>query len=153
MVSKELAYEYFNMLRESAPLPFINKLGQSDRGLECVLCYLDEHNGDVYANSIADEMNISRARIGVIVEKLVKRGLVEKTISTEDARIQHLTITFKGKDFVKQVYNSILQKVMAVVDSLGEEEFLHFIALSKKIKNFVEANFVFEDIHQNIDNK
>lgn len=146
MISKELAQRYFKMLRESAPLPFINKLEQSDRGILCVLCYLDEHNGDVYANSIADEMNISRARMGVIVEKLVKRGLIKKSASAEDARIRHLIITSDGKKVAKDIYDNLTQKICNVVDAIGEEEFLHFVALCKKIKNIVEKDFIFDEL-------
>lgn len=153
MITRELAQYYFKLLRESAPLPFINHVEQSDKGIACVLCYLSEHSGKVYANSIADDMNISRARISIIVEKLVKRGFVNKTNSSLDARIQELSITQKGRKLLREIDDNVSQRIIAIVDSIGEEEFLHFISLCKKIKEVMYQKFLFDDCKKDINYK
>lgn len=153
MITRELAQYYFKLLRESAPLPFINHVEQSDKGIACVLCYLSEHSGKVYANSIADDMNVSRARISIIVEKLVRRGLVRKINSNIDARIQELSITPKGRGLLREIDDNISQKIMAIVEVIGEDEFLHFISLCKKIKEVMYQKFLFDDCKKDINCK
>lgn len=135
MFTQQDAEAYLEKIRKNRPIRIIDKLAENEKGIWCVLVFIDEQEGEVYAKEIADEMKISRARAGVLVDKLANRGLLEKYPSKVDNRITALKITKKGKLVLNDIKDKFAKKLIEIVDEIGEDDFKKFFEISKKIEN------------------
>lgn len=135
MFTQQDAEVYLKKIRKNRPIRIIDKLAENEKGIWCVLVFIDEQEGEVYAKEIADEMKISRARAGVLVDKLANRGLLEKYPSKVDNRITALKITKKGKLVLNDIKDKFAKKLIEIVDEIGEDDFKKFFEISKKIEN------------------
>lgn len=135
MFTQQDAEAYLEKIRKNRPIRIIDKLAENEKGIWCVLVFIDEQEGEVYAKEIADEMKISRARAGVLVDKLANRGLLEKYPSKVDNRITALKITKKGKLVLNDIKVKFAKKLIEIVDEIGEDDFKKFFEISKKIEN------------------
>ncbi|MCI8555031.1 MAG: MarR family transcriptional regulator [Clostridia bacterium] len=135
MFTQQDAEAYLEKIRKNRPIRIIDKLAENEKGIWCVLVFIDEQEGEVYAKEIADEMKISRARAGVLVDKLANRGLLEKYPSKVDNRITALKITKEGKLVLNDIKDKFAKKLIEIVDEIGEDDFKKFFEISKKIEN------------------
>ena len=79
MITKNQAMEILEKIKNNRPNKFFNKLDDTEAGMRFVLIYLSENKAGVYASSIAEKMCISRARVAVLIQKLLIKGYIEKT--------------------------------------------------------------------------
>ena len=103
-----------------------------------ILVYLSEHS-DVYASTIADKMQISRARVAVLIQKLISKGLIEKSSSNNDGRIEVLKLTKKGFYEINNFKEHMISNVVKIIDKIGIEEIRRFLETSEKIKNILDS--------------
>lgn len=137
MVTIEQAMEVLDKFQANKPTRFFNKVDEISAGMTFVLVYLRENQGEVYASTIADKMQISRARVAVLIQKLTIKGLIEQTTGS-DARIKALKITDKGLAEVNQFRQNMIERVTRVIEEIGLKEVYKFLETSKKIKNIMD---------------
>lgn len=137
MITTEQAMDVLEKFRENKPTKFFNKVDEISAGMTFVLVYLSEHREGAYASTIADQMHISRARVAVLIQKLLAKGWVEQSTSS-DARIKTLQITEAGLQEVGQFKQQMLGKITKVIEVLGIKKVYKFLETSKKIKNIIE---------------
>lgn len=138
MIPREDAIEFLRKMREFKPARLFNKVDESTAGMRFVMVYLREHDKDVYASTIAKDLGISRARMGVLLQKLVGKGLVEKVVSRTDGRIEVLRLTPQGKKEIHDVREKMIDNVERVIEEIGLEELNQFIETSAKIKMILD---------------
>lgn len=82
------------------------------------LLYLDiiAYKENCTVSFIAGAMNVSKSAVTIKVNELIRHDLVIKTQSTEDKRINYLTIKQEVIDEYK-IYDSILYKAIKMVES------------------------------------
>lgn len=138
MLSREEVIEIVEKFKQSKPVKFFNKFDDKEAGTKFVLIYLSEHNEEVYASTIADKMQISRARMAVLLQKLKSKNLIEKTPSQIDRRIEVLKITSKGLEEVIKFKETIISNTKHIIEQVGIEDINKFLEISKKIKTALE---------------
>ena len=138
MVAREQALEFLNKLRTNKPTTLFNKIDETAVGMKFLLAYLSENNGEVYASTVAEKMNISRARVAVLIQKLMNKGLISKTISKTDRRIEVLNITDAGLKEANKFIEQILSALTIVIEKIGLDELYKFVETSAKIKNILK---------------
>ena len=139
MVTKKQALDVLNKIRESKPTQVFQKVDETSAGMNYILIYLKEHSDDVYASTVADEMRISRARVAVLLQKLISKGLIEKQVSNSDARIDVIKLTEKGVLEVDRFKEKMVLNVIKVIEGVGLEQIYNFIETSKKIKDVLKT--------------
>ena len=137
MVTREQALDVLNKIRQNKPTKFFNKIDETSAGMSFILVYLSEHDCEVYASTIAEKMNISRARVAVLIQKLINKGMIQKSSSSIDGRIEVLNITPLGLKEANEFKEQVLSCVTSVIDKVGLEEIYRFIETSAKIKNIL----------------
>lgn len=138
MITDEELLETLGKIREFRPARVFNQIDGSTAGMRFVLVYLSEHSGDIYASTIARELGISRARMGVLISKLISKGLIEKTISTTDARIEVIGLTALGRQKIENAHTQMLSNLRQVIEEVGLEEINKFLITSAKIKRVLD---------------
>ena len=138
MVTREQALDVLSKIRESKPAKFFNKIDETNAGMNFILAYLNEHDNDIYASEIADNMQISRARVTVLIQKLINKGLIIKSNSRNDARIEVLKLTQSGFDEINKFLEHMISDITKVIEVIGLEEMYKFIETSVTIKNLLD---------------
>ena len=135
---KDVEY-VFKRLSESQPTEFNNKMNDTHAGIGAVLKILDEADGRITCGDIAKKMNVSTARVAVLLKKMVAKNLIERSVDKEDARIISISLTENGRETISQIRNLIIEHLSKVIDVLGMEKIRTYIELSDEIKKvFVE---------------
>lgn len=94
-------------------------------------------NGPMTVNELIDKLLTSSGNIDVVINNLIKRGDIIKTVDKDDRRIRIIEITDKGKNIVKTSvpkHKKALNEIFNVLDD-KEKDQLKFLLkkLSKKI--------------------
>lgn len=93
-------------------------LGDSEfRILEAVL-----HKGPMPVNTIGPKVFLTPGSISVAVDRLLKRGLVTRTNSSEDRRVRVVDLTSSGRRLIEQVFAAHARQVDRLAEVLSPKE-------------------------------
>ena len=76
----------------------------------------------ISANAILEKMIQRSSNITRIVDKLTAKGLVERTLSTDDRRKMDIVITDKGLDLLKKLDKKVEALHKPMMNNLSAEE-------------------------------
>lgn len=134
---KVIAKKIIKKINKFNPFEFLNLIDKNSQGMNSILSYLNGKKEDVTAGELAVKINVSTARIAVLLKKLVKMDLITKSVSNQDARVTIVSITEKGKKYIEKETEksvSIMQKILKKVDPKEIDEFIRIaIKINKSI--------------------
>ena len=107
------AFLHVNRLHRTMVEAEISKLGIHCSQHSMLLLIAESKN--ICQKEIAQKLEISSAAVAVTLNKLELSGLVERTQSFDDARMNHITITEKGAE--------LLKSTKTVIDELDKRFF------------------------------
>ena len=134
---KKIARKIIDKINKVNPFDFLNLIDKNGQGMNSILSYLKTKKEDVTAGELAIQLDVSTARIAVLLKKLEKLNMVVKRISSKDARVTIVEITQTGLKHIDEETKksvSIMQKILEKVDPKEIEE---FIRLATKIKKSI----------------
>jgi len=104
-----------------------------------VLAYLNRQNGEpnIDQNGLAARLGIDRYSASLLVERLEKKGIVERRVNGADRRARLLRLTARGEKLYSRLPAPVTAKQMALLAPLSTKEqelFLDFLI------RVVEAN-------------
>lgn len=108
------------------------------RRVEFTILALVQGNPDVTARQLARALAVTPPNIAVWIDRLEARGLVARTRSESDARVQHIRLTRSGAALVDRSVQQLLEGERAALSALSAAEramlveLLHKVALSRK---------------------
>lgn len=120
------------------PLEFLQKLDVQSMGISNVLCFLMCADHEVTAGEISEYMNVSTARVAVLLKKMSDKGLIEKHTDPSDGRKVMVAITDSGKALFQEQQREILLYSGAVVDHFGTEKIKEFIENCRQIRQIID---------------
>ena len=93
-------------------------LGESEfRILEVLL-----HKGPMPVNTIGPKVFLTPGSISVAVGRLLKRGLVTRTDSSEDRRVRVVDLTHSGRRLIEQVFAAHSRQIDRLAEVLSAKE-------------------------------
>jgi MarR family 2-MHQ and catechol resistance regulon transcriptional repressor len=93
-------------------------LGESEfRILEVLL-----HKGPMPVNTIGPKVFLTPGSISVAVDRLLKRGLVTRTNSSEDRRVRVVDLTPSGRRLIEQVFAAHARQIDRLAEVLSPKE-------------------------------
>ncbi|AWI06364.1 MarR family winged helix-turn-helix transcriptional regulator [Clostridium drakei] len=105
------------------------------------LIYLAGNDG-IMLSTLGEKMNVTRANITTLVDRMVARGLIERIINENDRRSIKAVVTDNGKE----IFNSILPKyeefTSVLLNFLTENEKKRFNELLLKIQEELIKNYL-----------
>jgi DNA-binding MarR family transcriptional regulator len=108
------------------------------RRVEFTILALVQGNPDVTARQLAKALAVTPPNIAIWLDKLESRGLVTRTRSERDARMQHIRITRVGATTVERSVQALLEGEQLALAALSVAErailieLLHKVAMSRK---------------------
>lgn len=139
MASRAEVFEVMGKLHDCNSLEFFKMIDEIDSGMGYIMLKLYNAKDEVYAIDLSVDMQISRARVTMLLRKLISRGFVVKQRSKVDARKEIISITNKGRDEVNHIKQKVLNNVTKLIDSLGIDKVNQFLELSREIKNVLHS--------------
>jgi len=94
--------------------------------------------GPVRASELAEKQLVHKSAITVRVEKLVKKGLVERLRDEKDRRNVYLRLTKKGTEYYEHLENKINEFVESIVKKIPEDEMESFLNVYVKLADYIE---------------
>jgi DNA-binding MarR family transcriptional regulator len=108
------------------------------RPVEYTMLALIHANPDVTARQLARGLAVTPPNIAVWMERLQSRGLVLRSRSETDARLQHIRVSVAGARLVREATKRLQEGEAAVLAALSAAEramlieLLHKVALARK---------------------
>ncbi len=138
MASEKEVIELLQEFSSIHPLEFLQKLDVQSMGISNVLCFLMCADHEVTAGEISEYMNVSTARVAVLLKKMSDKGLIEKHTDPSDGRKVMVAITDSGKALFQEQQREILLYSGAVVDHFGAEKIKEFIDSCRQIRQIID---------------
>lgn len=114
--------EYVDMLLKYRPSKLLSEGVQANLYVEM---YLSDKDRTV--TELSNLLNVSTARMAVLINSLEKDGKVVRVKSNEDKRITIVHLTEKGLNDISCAKNFLIKKVDVSIKALGAQEFDRFI--------------------------
>lgn len=133
----EMVLEEFKKVHPPHPSGFLQRIDERQEGVGAVLCLLHEAKDTVTAGRISEVLGVSTARVAVLLKKMEAKGLIAKERAPFDARVTVVTLTEQGRETMHRIEEEIFRQMGIVIDRVGEERVLEFIAIAKEIQSAV----------------
>lgn len=134
MSKREEAQEFLQKLYLCTPKFFNREIEAMQRGFGFVLSYLEQANGEVNAGDLAKKLDVSTARIAVLLKRMEKSGLITRHASPEDARRTVVAITPAGVALVDGMREQTLKRIEQLLAQVSKEDLETYIRISHQIK-------------------
>lgn len=139
MASREQIELLRRQLWEAVPMEFCKQIDQKQVGMEAILQLLLEADQTVTAGMLSEAMNVSTARMAVLLRKMSEKGLIVKETHALDGRVTVVRLTEHGEAIAGKKREEALRQIGAVIDKVGMERMLEFIRISKEIKEVIRC--------------
>ncbi len=149
MVSDQEVLEILEEFNSIKPLEFLQRIDIQSMGICHVLGFLLASDHKVTAGEISEYMNVSTARVAVLLKKMADKNLITKKADPKDARKVLVSITKDGKEHFNERQKEILLYGGAVVDHFGKDRIENFIETCREIREIVAS----VEAEQNANNK
>ncbi|MFN3525855.1 MAG: MarR family winged helix-turn-helix transcriptional regulator [Paracoccus sp. (in: a-proteobacteria)] len=90
------------------------------------------HHPGIDQAGLADAIAKDRATIGAVVDRLERKGLVNRIVSLRDKRARELTLSDAGREVVTALLPVVAGLQRDILPGLTEDEYHQFIALAAK---------------------
>lgn len=139
MASPEQINYVFNKLILSQPVELLQLINGANAGIGCVLKILNESDHPITAGEISKKMNVSTARVAVLLRKMLNKNYILKESDILDARVTIVKLTDFGKQTANAMQTEMQEHLSIVIDTMGMDKINQFISLSNEIKNIAET--------------
>jgi DNA-binding MarR family transcriptional regulator len=79
-------------------------------------------SGPLHSAEIGERLQIARAQVTRLLDKLADSGIVDRQIDIADRRMINIILTDQGKAFFEQSHRNIMNAVRETLSCLDEEE-------------------------------
>ena len=138
MVSEAEIWEILSEFNSIKPVEFLQQIDVNSMGIGKVLGFISCANREVSAGEISEYMEVSTARVAVLLKKMSDKGLIVKHSDPKDARRVLVSITEEGRKVLKEKRDEILLYSGAVIERFGKDKIEDFIQACREIKSIVE---------------
>lgn len=130
--------KYLEELHACFPHSLYDAMTATQRGMGFVLSFLENTDGDVCAGDLAEQLNVSSARIAALLNKMEQNGLISRRKSPEDKRRTLVNITPAGTCLIDGLRSQALNRVAQLLAEIGEKDLRSFIRVSRKIREVLQ---------------
>lgn len=139
MATQQQIEDLLAQLKKAPPSEQFKSIDKSEAGIRAMLKYLSSTDETVTAGMISEHMEVSTARVAVLLKKMVAKGLIEKENDPADARVVVVRLSEHGNAVARKVRESIYEQVGAMIDKVGMERMLEFADISNELHSVIKA--------------
>ena len=132
------AERLFENLRIIYSLPAQRKMLSLTRGELCVLTSLIVH-GNSTPSELISYTDSSSAHVAKILRNLASKGEINRIKDTNDGRSVIISVTEKGRQQIKEIYDSIIEYMTAILTQLQENDTASLLKVTERIIGIQEV--------------
>ena len=83
---------------------------------------LVQEDGTLHITEIGERLQVARAQMTHLIDKLVELGMVERQADSNDRRVTNIVLTGKGSAFLEEHGGNIKKATKETLSSLTDEE-------------------------------
>lgn len=114
---------------------FRNTLEDSGKGIYVILKVIDSAKNEISSSDIANQLDISLARVTMALNKLEEKGLIKKNKDKDDKRKTIVCLTDLGKIKLEEKEQNLASLIEKALENLSIEECEQLLNIYKKIIN------------------
>jgi len=100
---------------------------------------LVSERGHCTATEISHRMGVSQATVTSLVDKLVRRGMVERQRSQKDRRQTNIVMTDKGQAAIARAPDALQQRYVRKFEALEDWEQAMLVAALERVASMLDA--------------
>ena len=143
MATREQVNMIFELIKDSHKDShsdnFFKRINETNRGIAALLGHLNDDDVPVTAGQISRFMNVSTARVAVLLKKMEARGFIVKETDENDARKTVVVLSELGKKKAEELHDDMCSQISEMIDRIGMERLVDFIAVSKEIRSIMKG--------------
>lgn len=147
MTDREYVLDIMQRLHHKPPDDIQRKFSDDNAGIGCMLKYLYDAEKPVSAGEISRFMNVSTARVSVLLKKMHEKGYIFRDNCSEDARRLMISLSDAGKAEQLARQEKMIDLVSHIIEKIGKERMEEFVSISNEIKDIVS-----EEIKKDLNN-
>lgn len=120
-------------------MPSTQAVNRTNTGICAIMRYLYDADSPVTAGQISDFMNVSTARVAVLLKKMVAKELIIKNVAPYDARVSIVCLSEKGRQVSERLQNEFCEQIGKLIDKMGMEKLLDFINIAEEVGKELSA--------------
>ena len=140
MASTEQIELLLEQLEKAPPSEHFRHIDRNAAGIYAILKYLSEVGEAVAAGKISEHMNVSTARVAVLLKKMEVKGLIEREKDPEDGRSVLVKLSEQGKESASAAREEMYKSIGEMIDKVGMERMLEFAAISNEIHSIMQES-------------
>lgn len=102
------------------------------RGEAGVLFHLSKTQVGLSSGELCQLLRLSSGRVSIILKSLEHKNLITRSYEVEDKRFIRVTLTEQGKLLEKRNEAIRNEKVISIIEKLGEKDTVEYIRLRRK---------------------
>ncbi|WP_342527100.1 MarR family transcriptional regulator [Chryseomicrobium sp. FSL W7-1435] len=91
------------------------------------------HQGRQPVQKVAKHVLITSGSTTYVLDKLVKKQLITRTVCTEDRRITYIELSASGQQLMEQAFPEHLERMSQYFTGIEEEEFKQWLEITRKL--------------------
>lgn len=150
MATTEEINQVLNIFEVQQPHNTFSNMKKIDSGFFAVMKYIHMSDSNVKSIDICKSLNLSSARITVLLHKLEKKELIKKSIAKDDTRAINVMLTKKGQQFAEKMHKNIINISENLIDHFGLEKLIKLfeeINIMNTIVHSVQNDYLLEEIN------
>ena len=96
-----------------------------------------EEAGTLHIAEIGERLQIARAQMTHLIDKLVDLNIVERKMDIADRRIINITLTGRGRVFLKEHKNRLVRTTIETMCQLPDEELKDLANMLRKLRDIL----------------
>lgn len=137
MATREQIETLLEQLKKAPPAECFQDFDISTAGIRAILKFLSETEETITAGKISEHMNVSTARVAVLLKKMAAKGLIEKENDSADGRVVIVKLSELGWQTAHNLTADLYAHMGEIIDKIGFEKMLEFAAISQEIRSVV----------------
>lgn len=122
------------LLQKSVPGNRYREVSKTTVGIGAVLLFLSKAEEPVSAGQISHHMDVSTARVAVLLKKMEGKRLIVTGHSASDARVTTVAMTEYGRQVYAQIEAELHHKIAYLIDRVGLPRLIEFTNISTEIQ-------------------
>lgn len=118
----ELAKQFLHNSYQYRSRAHQKRFDDNMHGEAFAMSYIFRQGGTVLPSDISNEMNISSARVAVMLNNLESKGFLTRQIDNSDRRRILVELTQDGIEFAKKHNKTVINYIVRILKLLGEHD-------------------------------
>lgn len=140
MATKEQIEILLEQLKKAPPSECFQNCDMNAAGIRAILKILNKTDDKITAGKISEYMQVSTARVAVLLRKMVAKGYIEKEADSVDGRVVVVRLSEYGRQTAEKLKENLYHNMGEMIDKIGMERMLEFATISKEIHSLMKEN-------------